>query len=656
MSLDRTTSSAARWGLVLLALGALLAAEWIARAAGLGESRRPFIVERDAVRDNPHFGLLVFPRQLARHAPHFRVARETDAFRVVVLGESAAMGDPAPAFGMPRQLDVILAHRLAPRRVEVINAAMTAVNSHPIRLQARALRDLNPDAVVIYMGNNEVIGPFGPGGAFGTPRPSAWIRANLALRSTRIGQGLARLTDRATGRESAVHRWHGLALFERRVPMDDTALRIVYRNFESNLSDILAAARAAAARVVLCTVAVNEQMAPFAPAPDAPPGNDAAAQWRAAVAHASEGRTGLARAAFQRAVDLDTLRVRADSRIAQLIRDAANETASGVRLVDAAFVLGDQPELFLDHVHFTFGGNYRLAQLIADAIAPGLTPSEADVARALGFDAVAEAGMLRQMLERLSNPPYTRQLDHRDRVAALRARLREALRERIDPVARAESIRRAGESRPQDVELALLWGHALQEAGRSEDAVAVFTRALARMPHHTLAHLALADALAASGDSARALRHYELGSPLAAHPRAEAHSALGAALADGGKYADAEPYLRKALALSPRHTLAHYNLALLLSRTGRTEEAITEYRALLQIDPGFSEARNNLASALHHAGRSEEALEELRHVTSEDPNYLPAWRNLAGVAAALDRTNDLAEAMRMLRDQAGISK
>jgi tetratricopeptide (TPR) repeat protein len=526
---------------------------------------------------------------------------------------------------------------------------MTAINSHVIRLQARALRDLEPDVVVVYMGNNEVIGPFGPGGAFGRARPAAWVRMQLALRATRIGQGLARLLDRATGRESAVRRWHGLALFERRVPSDDPALRVVYRNFAANLADILASARATGARIALCTVAANERMAPFAPAPGALPDHDAAAQWRAAIDYLAQGHSNLARVAFQRALDLDTLRVRADSRINKVLRDAAAD-AKDVRLVDAASALGDRADLFLDHVHFTFGGNYQLAHLIADAIAPGPAPDEAEVARALGFDAGAEAGMLRQMLDRFARPPYTRQADHRERVASMRARERALQRERVAPLARAEAIRRAGESRPHDVELAILWGHALGEAGRHAEAARVLARALARVPHHTLAHLALADALAALDKDDLALRHYELGSPLAADPRAEALSALGATLADLGRFADAEPRLRAAVARAPRHALARYNLALLLSRTDRKDAAINAYRALLRIDPGFSEARNNLATLLHHKGRSEEALAELRKVTAEDPDYLPAWRNLAGIAAALGLTNDLAAALGRLRE------
>lgn len=633
--------------MALLAGVAMVAVELGLRVAGVGESRQPFITTRTTVRDNPYFGLLAFPRQLARHAPHFLTHRDEEVFRVVVLGESAAMGDPAPVFGMPRQLDVILAARNPERPVEVINAAMTAINSHLILPRARALRALKPDVVVIYMGNNEVIGPFGPGSVFGRPRPSAWVRAQLAMRGTRVGQLVARVADRAAGRESSAHRWHGLALFEeRRVALEDPALRAVYRNFASNLADILHAARDAGASVVLCTVAVNERMAPFASDSNAGPDMDAVAQWRSARQHEAEGRIGLARAAFERARDLDTLRVRADSRINAMIREAANANSASVRLVDAAFVLGDQPDAFLDHVHLSFGGNLRLAQLIADAIAPGATPEEAEVARALGFDARAELSMVGQMRERLSRPPYTRQADHRERVAALAARARELQHAPVDLTARAEAIRRAGEARPRDVELALLWGSALAEAGQSGEAIAVFERVLARVPHHTLAHLALADALALAGEIERARRHYELGSPLAAVPRAEALASLGATLADVGRYTEAEPYLRAAVKFAPRHALARYNLALLLSRTGRTGEALAEYDALVRMDPAFSEACNNRALLLHRVGRSAEALAELRRVNEADPDYLPAWRNRAAIAAALGLTNEVGTAWR----------
>lgn len=47
-----------------------------------------------------------------------------------VLGESAAEGDPDPAFSFARILQVMLRERYPGVRIEVINVAFTAFNSH----------------------------------------------------------------------------------------------------------------------------------------------------------------------------------------------------------------------------------------------------------------------------------------------------------------------------------------------------------------------------------------------------------------------------------------------------------------------------------------------------------------------------------------------
>ncbi len=48
---------------------------------------------------------------------------------------------------------------------------------------------MGADIWVIYMGNNEVVGPFGAGTVFGRQVPPLpLIRASLALKTTRIGQ------------------------------------------------------------------------------------------------------------------------------------------------------------------------------------------------------------------------------------------------------------------------------------------------------------------------------------------------------------------------------------------------------------------------------------------------------------------------------------
>ena len=91
--------------------------------------------------------------------------------RIFVFGESAAEGDPQPVFGLPRMLQAMLSLRYPGVRFEVVNAAMTAINSYAVLPIARDCANADGDIWVIYMGNNEVVGPFGPGTVFGPQMP-----------------------------------------------------------------------------------------------------------------------------------------------------------------------------------------------------------------------------------------------------------------------------------------------------------------------------------------------------------------------------------------------------------------------------------------------------------------------------------------------------
>jgi hypothetical protein len=141
---------------------------------------------------NNQFGWRFFGPRAARQPFATSIPREKppDTVRIFVLGESAAYGDPQPRFGLSRMLEAMLGLRHPGKKFEVVNAAMTGINSHVILPLARDCAAARADVWVIYMGNNEVVGPFGAGTVFGSQTlPLTWIRAGLAPAncSTRCG-------------------------------------------------------------------------------------------------------------------------------------------------------------------------------------------------------------------------------------------------------------------------------------------------------------------------------------------------------------------------------------------------------------------------------------------------------------------------------------
>ncbi|MDG2123054.1 MAG: hypothetical protein P8J87_05110, partial [Verrucomicrobiales bacterium] len=333
---------------------ALLAAtEFSLRLAGYGHPTGflvPDPTHPAIANGNEHFGLRFFPEHLSRSPRplHTTYQKPDGTLRVVVLGGSAAMGDPDPAIGLPRMLQAVLEKRLPDKNIEVINAAMTAINSHAVQAIARDCTALDPDAFVVYMGNNEVLGPFGANTIFGDATPPATtVRANLALRSTRLGQLLHNLTSSPP--PTAKSSWRGMAMFlDQQVDLGSSSLETVRTNFLANLGSI---ARTGTP-VVLSTVASNLR--------DSPPFAGAAANtgFANATGLLNENKTTAASNAFTLARDLDSLRFRTDTKLNATITTFAAD--NDLPLVDTVQLAAKNSphgipgrELFYEHVHLT---------------------------------------------------------------------------------------------------------------------------------------------------------------------------------------------------------------------------------------------------------------------------------------------------------------
>lgn len=383
-------------------------------------------------RTNPDYLSLYLPGSFDLRPLNFRVRKEKPpgTIRIVVLGESAAQGIPDPMFGFAPHLRAQLRARHPDRRIEVINTGVVAINSHVVRAIAREMADYSPDLFVVYLGNNEVVGPYAPGCSYLSNMPPRWaIRASVVVRSTRTGQLLGRLLGRLVPKPSAPAEWGGMAMFvDTAVRGDDPRLAAVYDNFAANLDDILAAGRNAGARVVVSTLVFNlKDCPPFLSLNRPDLAGPAATEWgehfqrgrlawlleEKAAAHAELsaalaldpqhaetawmlGRLELdaknlprAYEHFLQAQRWDALRFRPDPRLNEAIRAAAAVPVStfdpaghrpDVVLVDAARALGSEPdptarelpppagrEFLFEHVHLNWEGNHRLGRMLAEA-------------------------------------------------------------------------------------------------------------------------------------------------------------------------------------------------------------------------------------------------------------------------------------------------
>jgi protein O-mannosyl-transferase len=125
----------------------------------------------------------------------------------------------------------------------------------------------------------------------------------------------------------------------------------------------------------------------------------------------------------------------------------------------------------------------------------------------------------------------------------------------------------------------------------------LFRDNLLRNPLAWVAHNNLGFALKKAGRTQEAVGHYERA--LQINPDfAAAHYNLGVALQQTGRLPEAIGHYEQALRINPDDAAAQNNLAIALQQTGRLREAIGHYEQALRIDPDDATAYNNLAGLL----------------------------------------------------------
>ena len=620
-------------------------------------------------RSNPDFASLFLPGSFDLRPLNFRISgrKAPNTIRIVLLGESAAQGVPVPSFAFGPQLRAQLRARYPGREIEVINTGIVAINSHVVYQIARELARFEPDLFVVYMGNNEVVGPYGPGCAYLPQMPPLWvIRASVFVRSTRPGQLIGAMAGRLSPRGRHPAEWGGMSMFvDSAVTGDDPRLEAVYRNFGENLRSVVKAASGAGARTILCTVVANlKDCPPFLSRHREGLSAAEAAAWEAAF---TEGRlawrlgederararlgealridpqygdthfmlgsldlragdTGAARRHFVDALHWDALRFRPDARINQVVREVARGAPGDAILVDAAEAMGSDPdstappsgrELLFEHVHFDWGGNYRLARMIAQAAASAIGGPAGDpgwldpaaCADALAYTPHERLPMLLRIDVLTRKPPFTNQLTYVGDEARMAREIEAASQAGGTPgaVSHAADVAKAALSRdPGNPALAGILEGIDLDLGDLAGALGEARAAEQLLPGD----------FALSADEASIL--VRLGRP------EEAEGVLTEAAGSGAdldllapvlanlwtstkRFGEGERYLDRAIAGRAGDRRLRLARAALLRAAGDDARSEREFRVILAEDPSNEDALESVVSLLALSGRNGEA-------------------------------------------------
>jgi len=560
-----------------------------------------------------------------------------------------------------------------------------------------------------------MVGPFGGSTVFGSRVAGIpLIRASLAVKATRSGELLESLAQR-WGHSSAPKTWSGLNMFkEHQLRYNDPNRLRVYGNFKRNLNDILRAGQDAGVPVILSTVGSNlKDCAPFGSLhstglnvtrqrewdglyqeatnlESSGDFSDAIKKYAQAAAidpqyaelHFRAGRCQLALTNFDQALsefelarDDDTLAFRADSRINHIIQDAAEADANrGVHFLDAFKMLAQSSpakipgnELFYEHVHLNFDGNYLLARAFAEQTLKLLPKSilaqgKSEWASAEFCDrrlAVSPWDRMRVWQEnysRVSEPPFTDQLNDVPRARFYMAKLQE-LNSQMTEQTRAQSRAMYEEAlavNPNDYCLRENFAQFLDETGDLADAPAEEQKVSELLPQNPMTPCIIGRLLVRLGDPDGAEKSF-LRALAIRKDYVLALNEMGVIRANQRKTAEAAKYFARALKMDPGSVDAYQNWGFMEQNQGnwsqaldhyhaaangqpngpadyfyhavtsvavlRRDDALQYFNAAVQMNPNFWQARYLFGNELASEGRMEEALAQFSLVVRIRPDF-----------------------------------
>ena len=689
-----------RWFLrltaILLGPALLCLIELGLRLAGYGYDphffKRLDIAGKPYYVQNEDFSRRFFPPESIRqpNALRMRADKPASATRIFIFGESAAMGDPEPGFGPAHFMEVLLQQRFPGRDFEIVNVAFTAINSHVLLPLAKECARHKGDIWLIYMGNNEMVGPYGAATILGVQAPPRFlVRLVTAVQATRLGQlamALARKMHRPVHPSGS---WGGMAMFQnQRVAPQSPKREAVYKNYAATLQDIIQAGLNSGARIILSTMAVNlHDSPPFASLP----GNDfsaekkkefdelfqkglaaqtardwtnasnffeqalkidshfAEAHYRRAMCLEKTGQIEPARKSYQSACDTDALPFRTDSRLNEIIRAAATRHSQDrlLRLDAASALAKDAPagicgeESFYEHVHFNFNGAYRLGLAWAQAVAQTLAGANALGAdtnqwatqalceRRLGLTDWNKKLVAQSVLQRLRAPPLNAQFNNSERLNRLALYEQALLFDATEQTVKnaREIFPEALAARPEDQHILEAYAVFLQSLGDLSGAIQQWQKVGELMPHDFLPWFQIGSLFAKQGKFNESETY--LRKALALRPGlVEGWSELGQCLGARGDWQAALTAFDHALKLRPEDPLFWAFRAKVLASLSRREDAIASYRKAVEINPHYAEAHAALGDQYSQAGRIPEAIASYQAAIAAKPEYAIAHLNL----------------------------
>ncbi len=109
-------------------------------------------------------------------------------------------------------------------------------------------------------------------------------------------------------------------------------------------------------------------------------------------------------------------------------------------------------------------------------------------------------------------------------------------------------------------------------------------------------------------------------------------------------WSDSETLYRRALSVTEKNFIIHYNLGILLHAKDRNDEVIEQFTRCLEIQEDYAPAQDNLGNALAAKGEYEKAIAHYKRAIELVPDAAATYNNLGSVYAQMGRLEEAVQA------------
>jgi len=304
----------------------------------------------------------------------FKINKGKNTFRVFVMGGSSAAGFPYTINGaFSRYIKMYLEKRNPEFNIEVINIAMTAVNTYTLKDLFPGVIEQKPDLILMYTGHNEYYGALGVGSAAQFGFSNQLVGLFLKLQKIKVVQLLRDIIIeiKSIFNPQPVSRTEGTLMSrmvaEKLIPFQSDIYYQGIEQYRQNMSDMFEMAKRENVPLIVGTLISNlKNQAPFVSVSnDASPKADSI--YTLANSAYKNKNYQSANELFVKSKELDALRFRAPEALDGIIYGLCKTHNIPVSNLDSSFqksssngIPGD--DLFLDHVHPNISGYFLMGK------------------------------------------------------------------------------------------------------------------------------------------------------------------------------------------------------------------------------------------------------------------------------------------------------